>query len=289
MRSRNINSQFHDIIFWKTKLVRVVLLLSMMGSPIIATAGIVEISLLKFSDDAGGFLYDIEINTIKAGAATCELTTLTGATACTKVGEEFSVNRTNLAWATMSLETTSSWTVVFDKSLPTETVAIIDLGFGTVDPDLEESTWLPVPTLTAPLDGALGVSPNTSFEWNYGPLSATGAQLDSVDVLLQGLNNVEIESDELPLDSLSWTPLSPLASGDWTVKLENATTDIRLVPDGLTITKGTWDITNSDWLSLDSIDRASFTVATSVPEPATIALVSLGLAGIRFRRKKQLN
>jgi len=193
----------------KTKHVTLVLFLSIITSPVITTAGEVEITLLKFSDNAGGFSYGIDFDAIKAGATTCELTTPSGATACTKVGDEFSVNRTNLTWDTMSSEASSPWTLVLDDGLSTETAAIIDLGFGTVDPELEESTWLAVPIITTPSNGTPSVLPNTSFDWTY-TIPTNEAQLDTVEVELQGPISDLIESDELALTSTSWTPDMPL-------------------------------------------------------------------------------
>jgi hypothetical protein len=107
-----------------------------------------------------------------------------------------------------------------------------------------------------------------------------------VEVWLSGPYNEQRDSDELPLNTTSWTPLSPLDPGWWDAVVSNGN-DIWEVSEGLSITGDTWVLENSEWLAADSIDLSTFWV---VPEPSTASLLGLGLVGIAaVKRRKRLN
>ena len=78
-----------------------------------------EVVLVKRSDGAGGFLYDIGFSGNKDGATTCELTTPKSATpmVCPKVGDEFELVWKDLTFVNVEDEIAQSWTLIFDKDL----------------------------------------------------------------------------------------------------------------------------------------------------------------------------
>ena len=245
-----------------------------------------EVVLVKRSDGAGGFLYDIGFSGNKDGATTCELTTPKSATpmVCPKVGDEFELVWTDLAFADVETETAQSWTLLLDKDLTTETMATIAFGFTVGDP-LTESSWAPVPMITNPLNGAIDVSPNTTIDWVSDFFTDDGIEFDLIGPSGTGLGCVEeVSEGDLPASARSCTPLSPLEPGEWTFTVDNFK-DIRLVPDGITITGDDWVLENEDWLALDSIDSSSFTV---IPEPSTLFFVTVGLVTVALRPRRRV-
>ena len=75
----------------------------------------------------------------------------------------------------------------------------------------------------------------------------------------------------------SWTPDEALAEGEWTAEIFNGddpgdvdqSTFWILAPDGTPCALPTgedWELDNGDWLAVDGVDRATFTVSSaSVP------------------------
>ncbi len=242
-----------------------------------------EIYLYKYSDGIGGDLYGIGMNANKDGAASMEVTTPSGTFVGANLGGIFVPELLNstlvdLSFSSLTGEIAGDWTLIWDKGLATETVATV--GFGSVS----ENEFLAVPSLINPVDGASGVSPTTSFEWEY-TIPVIDAQLDRVELFLSGPGGLVLLSDELPLSATSWIPPTPLAPGLWEAILVNGT-DIREVANGIggSISGDPWVIQNLDWLGLDSVDRASFTV---VPLPGALWLFISGLIGVfHFIRRR---
>ncbi len=237
----------------------VVILLSIVLATDASADNFLEVLFDKHEASGSIFLYDIfALAANKDGATTCELVTPTGTYSCINVGGEFLAEQSfrddhmDMSFAGLTAAISGNWTLTWDEGLPTQTVATIS--FGTV----LESDFKLVPTLTAPVDGVpieIPGDPNPpTIEWNYGTTLPCDAQLDAVEVALIEQAGTEISSGELPCDSLSWTPPSPLTEGTWFSRVANIITDYRLVPDGIDIVEGTWPIENSDWLSLRSID-----------------------------------
>jgi hypothetical protein len=221
--------------------------------------------------------YGVVAEAGKADATTCGLETPTDTFDCSNGGI---VIASGLDWGGLTdeigTEAGADWTLTWDEGLSTETIALIDFGI------VLESDWSSLPTVTNPPDGTQWASPDTSIDWEW-PVSPN---LDRVEVALSGPYNEQRGSDELPLNTTSWTPLSPLDPGWWDAVVSNGN-DIRDVPEGLSITGDTWVLENSEWLAADSIDLSTFWV---VPEPSTASLLGLGLVGIAaVKRRKRLN
>ena len=225
-----------------------------------------EISLVKYDDGLGGFLYGIAVSAEKVGATTFEFIIPSGTFDSFVVADDLFLLK-DLSFSSLSSEIGGTWTLTWDKGLSTETVASI--GIGTI----LEGEFLEVPTLTNPIDGATDVAPNTSIDWVYSVAPAV-AQQDDVEVFGTGPGDLSIASNELPLDTASWTPPSALAQGEWEVFMINGRSSIREVADGIggPITGDPWVLENEDWLGLVSIDVAIFTV---VPNARPINMVPI--------------
>jgi hypothetical protein len=197
-----------------------------------ADVNYLEISLLKYRPN-GTDVYGIAFDAGKDGATSCEVTTPSGTFACIDTALRLDLTHAELT-AEIGPGTGADWTLTWDKGLGTETVAAIDFGSVLV------SDWWSLPSITNPLDGASGVSSDTSIDWTWPP----SPDLSELDVLLLGPNNEQRESGELPLNTTSWTPLSPLDPGFWQAAVSNRD-DIRDVLDGLSITGDMWVLQNS--------------------------------------------
>ena len=147
-------------------------------------------------------------------------------------------------------------TVAIDNTIedPAERADLVlgENDYGTVT----EGEFPEVPTITQPADGAVGVDPNTSIDWDYGGMDPCIAQEDRVDVcywqVFPAITCVEMDS----CDVVTWTPPAPLANGENFVRVTNGI-DIRDVASGIgTVTGDPWILTNSEWLALQGIGFA---------------------------------
>jgi len=237
-----------------------------------------------FRDEAtGSSFHEIWFGANKDGATTCELATPSGAYSCVDVGEGFLPEQAffddhrDLSFAALEAAIASVWTITWDAG-PTQSIATID--FGTV----LEADFLAVPILTSPVDGMpieIPADPNPpTIEWMYeGIGDPCAAQPDYVavnvaDHALWWLATAEQESDELPCDATSWTPDLPLGEGTWFTRVAN-NLSFRPVPDGISVTEGSWTLENGDWLQLHSVDKSQNLV---VPTEST----SWGAVKARF-------
>jgi len=271
-------------------IVITILFTSLMTLPLKAVAdNVLEISFLKYSDGSGGALYGIIIQADKDGATTLEISTPSGTFVGSNVGDGFVPERlfydslSDITFANLTSEIASDWTLIWDKGLATETVAIIRFRtFGT----LMESHFLAVPTLTNPMHGALDISPNTSIDWNYDvpvadaqqdfveallfgptdPSLVSGELSDLIKAIVLGSSDLTQSSDDLPLDVTSWTPKAPLHSGTWIASSINGSSLIDTA-DGIggPITGDPWILENEEWLDAISVDGAGFTIPTFGP------------------------
>ncbi len=255
---------------------RILLFGLMLFSSLAKAANELEINLYKYSDGIGGHLYRIGMEANKDGAVTMEVTTPSGTFVGADAGGVFVPELLNstlvdLSFSGLTSEIAGDWALIWDRGLATETVATI--GFGPVS----ESEFLAVPSLITPVDGASGVSPTTSFEWEY-TIPAIDAQVDRVQLFLWGPGGIGLVSGELPLSASLWTPPAPLVPGIWEAIVINGI-DVRLVADGIggSISGDPWVIQNLDWLGLNSADRAGFAV---VPIPGALWLFISGLIGV---------
>jgi hypothetical protein len=219
--------------------------------------------------------YGVSFEAGKDGATTCGLVTPSDTFDCSNGDIVISLG---LSWEDLEAEigtgAGTDWTLTWDEGLSTETIAQVDFG------SVLESDWLSLPTITNPSDGASGVPPDTSIDWGW---PGDPDLSDELEVALFGPNNERRYSDELAGDTTSWTPLSPLAPGEWDAVVMNPNADIRAVPDGLSFSGDPWVLENSEWLAADSIDISTFNV---VPEPSTALLLALGLVGIAAGRRR---
>jgi hypothetical protein len=241
-----------------------------------AAENFLEIEFIKLSDDANGFYYEVDFETNKVGATTCEVITGSGLYACSDpsgMGQgfvpdpNFFRDHVNLTYNDFLDTISAGWRLTWDAGLATETVANIsfeDVGsLGMID----ANDFLAVPVITNPLNGTSDLSPHTRIDWTYAgltdPNDAWLFQLDVVDVELFGPSGASRDSDELDLGTLSWTPADPLTPGSWLAEVSNAF-DPGLVADGTggPITGDPWVLDNTDWLDLQSVDRSQFAVVS---------------------------
>lgn len=160
-------------------------------------------------------------------------------------------------------------------------------GFGSPAAD----PFLPVPTITSPLDGATGVSATPTFTWDNG--GTHNGAMESLFVntwsLTGPVSQFDNSSGGLGLNDQSWTPsvVLPAGQAQFLVQYEtNQDEDGRVSPlffnaGGSTMVDPliSWD---SHWGELYSRDLVTFTV---VPEPASLALLTLGAAAMLRRRR----
>jgi hypothetical protein len=148
----------------------------------------------------------------------------------------------------------STWTITWDKGLPGQTICEVAM------PDAGELSWPEVPVITQPVKGSVMAPGSAAVAWTR---TGSGAECVSM-VIVQGLNPLTGEMDvahiidELPPSTTSW-PTPVLTEGEWVLRVWYSDS-IRDVPDGLTITQGTWDLTNHDWLALENADSIQWEV-----------------------------
>ena len=243
-----------------------------------------EIIFQKDSDEVSGFVYLVKLYANKLGATTCELVTPKRAYECMKGAQDcedidelgitfcqpvddafiptpesyFYDDHKDLTVAEFQTEIATDWILTWDKDLPTQTIATID--FGTIN----DSDWLPVPKVTLPQNGASNVMPNTEIAWAYD-VPTSEAQKDDVEVNLLSKKGELISSGDLPLESTSWTPPSPLAPGLWLAAVLNGNPSVRTVDEngigeGVSVTGDAWLLQNGDWLACDRWGGSVFTV-----------------------------
>jgi hypothetical protein len=148
----------------------------------------------------------------------------------------------------------------------------------------------PAPTMIDPTDGATGVDPTPTFQWDNG--GTHDGPMESLFVSVQSQVNPMIgEMANPPLTAETWTPSVVLPAGlaSFLVQYEtnehedaNVTDPVFNTGDSTVADPGiTWDWSGGDLFSRDLIE---FTV---IPEPATAALLAVGaLALVRRRRRR---
>jgi hypothetical protein len=281
----------------------VVMLFGLTAFPSRADDDFLWIMLVKDQMNSS-YEYSIFFDANKDGATTCTLETPSdpGGSACPFGPDDRDLSgfiRTGLTCTELEAEIETAgtdWTLVWDEGLGTETVADID--FGTINFNCENESgateWpSDFPTITNPLDGASGVSPDTSVDWTW-PASPV---LYSVAAVLVGPNSDVRGSGKLPHPPppTSWPPDSPLTPGQWIAVAMNEDRDIRTVSTGLTITGDSWPLDNdSGWLGANSLDISDFTVAAPVPSlsPRGIAMLgglvfAIAVAGLAVQRRRR--
>lgn len=247
-----------------------ILLLLIILATVASAENILEINFDKYEATGGVFRYDIFMEANKDGATTCELVTPTGTYSFIDMGGMFRPNQqfiddhVDLDFAGLTNAISGDWELTWDALDPDSTIATISFG------SVPENDFMPVPILSAPIDGDTLLIPGDpnppNVEWNYGATPPCEEDPDFVEVLLTDLAGTEYSSDELSCLTTSWMPPSPLIVGIWFFQVQN-TIAYRDVPDGIDIEVGTWTLENADWLDLRSIDTAQI-VVKNVENPA---------------------
>jgi len=266
----------------------------MVGSPVLSSIvsadgdseiNKLEIIFQKDTDGVGGYVYSVKFYANKVGATTCELVTPKGTYECKKGIQDceyidelgitfcqlvddafiptwpfFYDDHKDLTFAALQTEIEDDWTVTWDKDLPTQTIATIDFG------SINDSDWLRVPKVTIPRNGASNVLPNTKIAWAYD-VPASEAQKYDVEVNLLSKKGELITSGNLPVQSTSWKPPSPLAPGLWLAAVLNGnpsvrTVDVNGIGEGVSVTGDAWLLDNGDWLACDRWGGSVFTVGS---------------------------
>jgi hypothetical protein len=237
-----------------------------------------EVSLFKDFDGISN-TYGVAFDAEKPGFTTCTLETPSGASDCGSAPDGILVvsgltNFDDLKTGYIGSGPGTDWTLTWDITLGTETKLEVD--FGTVN----MADWHSLPTITNPADGATGVSANTSIDWTW-PASPTFGNIEVSFLVDCGAS----DSPDLPPNTTTWTPGSPLTPGiDCSVVVSNSE-DILTGLDGLTITGDPWEFPEQeDWLDTSSIDISNFDV---IPEPSTALLFALGLVGTAAVRRRR--
>jgi len=222
--------------------------------------------------------HSIRMGASKVGAASGSLTTPFNAYALTPWDgfwtpeQQFYLDHSNLSYLEL-INVASTWTLVWDPgSSTTETVCTIDFG------DLQGGEFPRMPVVTMPSDDLTIIDPDPNpptIAWNFGSVDPCLAVTDFVAVNLYGPGNQEIDSDELPCTSLSWTPPAPLPPGEWTVEVSNDVSGVRDVPDGLAMTGDAWPLSNSDWLAVRTLGIPLNHISGTPPHPASDAAIRL--------------
>lgn len=229
-----------------------------------------------------GSVYDIEFTASKTGAATCQLTTpMINVPDCPIVDEEFTVVWTDLSIGDLQDETASDWTLIFDKSLGTETTVTLDLGFSDTN-EIKVSDFPSIPMVIDPMDGATNAPQDTSIDWEA--VTFPGAQ---IEVNLFGpsgpVNCDDSGGDDWPSGPGTCQPPVLLEPGDWIAVLEHFVNQ-RTTDDGIAVSGDPWAPENLTWVDLVSTGVSSFVV----PEPATALLVAVGLVGLTVKRRHSM-
>jgi len=230
---------------------------------------VLEVAFDKYFSGAE-YRYDIPIFFDKDGAATCRLENPYGDYTCIPFSAGFTpispywAGHSNLTFAQLTARIAGVWTIYWDEGLPTETVAVID--FGAV----EDTEFPRLPVLVVPPDGAFNVHPDVTIDWDYGGIDPCTVQIDIVEAFVTMTPPEYTSSGELACDVTAWTPPEPLAEGQWRAEVHNAVS-IRNTVDGIggPIVGDPWELENEDWLDLQSIVWAHFTVSSVAAEALT--------------------
>jgi len=281
--------------------------ISLVATP--AFANELEVSILKLSDGGAGFEYEMHLEATKSGASECSLSTPKWTYTCAAVIDgtltlpaAFLSDHSGLSFAQLLTTIETDWTLTWDPGEGTETVATICFG------SIVEANFLEhVPILSHPVDDSRE-PPTTGMIWGYGKTAACTAQRDRVEAGMFGPAGAERGSDELACSVTSWMPSTALTAGQWTAMINNGHDPGLVVsgwieaPDGTSCAAPTgdpWPLLDcpaspplecqSDWLSLENIDRATFAVANQVPALSKGGTAVLGgvllLAGVMAVRR----
>ncbi len=252
--------------------IAVLLFASVFVMPVNA-AEYLEIVFNKSVGAGDADVYAIELGANKSGAVMAKLTTPLGVYDCIPAGEGwlpeavFWTDHAGLTFSEFETVIAGDWTLVWDEMLGTETVAEIE--YGTVT----EGEFPEVPAITQPADGAVGVDPNTSIDWDYGGTDPCVAYEDRVEVCHWEVFPVISCADVDSCNVVSWTPPAPLADGDHFVRVTNSV-DVREVASGIgTVTGDPWILENVEWLALQGMDQVAFEVGPSATEAMSFGRV----------------
>ena len=263
----------------KNLLLMMILLLCATG-PVSAVGAVNTLEVVCDKNSHQATPYSILMAANKIDALTCSLATGADTYALAQVGDEwfpeqrYLDDHTDLTFAGMTALMSMNWVLTWDAGeAGTETTCTID--FGT----LYEVLFPLVATVTMPVDGLTVTNPDPNpptIVWNYGGVDPCVAVPDYVAVNLYGPEGQEYGSGEMPCETLYWIPPSPLGSGQWTVEIHNETSDIRMVPDGLTVTGDAWVFDNSSWLGFRAL-------AVSVSDVVPTTRMSFGNVKALYR------
>ena len=236
-----------------------------------------EIGLLRYFAN-NTHLYGILVEANKVGFTSCKLVTpsVPAGFAC----GPSEVTRWGMTFVDLTAEigtgVGTDWTLTWDEGLASKTVALIDFD------SVQESDWLALPAITVPMDGATGVQPNSSIQWEWPvspDLGEVEASIHSGDVIASfpGPWALECDSGEdlsHPPAPTSWSPPC-LSEGEQSALVYNVVAIID-VPDGLTISGDPWVLENDDWLDVAALSASSFSVSPlPVPSLSPFAIAML--------------